>query len=181
MTEFNFSKYLTPKTIINLSIIVGFFVFIVPLLVSLGGEVEDRAESLRQERGRIASRSESISRLADLRKTADEAKSAYVVLQNILPQREELFSFSDYLESISKSNGVNTQFSFTGEETSSGPDAPGQSAFRVVNNGSFQNILSFIKDIENSNKFLVKLSGVDLTGSGKEYRATISSLVFFYD
>ena len=70
---------------------------------------------------------------------------------------------------------------YTNEEYGFSFQYPNGTKLDETNNYDYAPNLSFIKDIENSNKFLVKLSGVDLTGSGKEYRATISSLVFFYD
>ncbi|MBU2101625.1 type 4a pilus biogenesis protein PilO [Patescibacteria group bacterium] len=181
MTRPNFLKYLTPKAIINLSLIVGFLTFAIFTLFSLGNEVEERSSLLRAQRATIDSRTNMISRLAELRKTSVEAQSAMEVLRGALPPKAELFSFSDYLKEVGAKNDVGVEFSFTGGETLSSPDNAGYNPFRIVNNGSLNNISSFIQNIEDSNKFLVRITSVDVSQVKDTFKSTIEGLVFFYD
>ena len=181
MTKSNFGKYLTPKTIINLSIILGFLVFIIPTLLSLGSEVQNRAEALRNQRASVTTRSESIARLAELKRSAEEASGALQVLSDLVPPRDELFSFPDYLSELGEKTRIETNFTFIGEQRAQDGGRVGSSSFRIDNVGSFNGILSFIQNLENGPKFIISLNSVDIVKTDSGFKSTAGGNVFFYE
>jgi hypothetical protein len=177
----DFSKYLTPKAIVNLFLIGGFLVFIIPTLIYLGQEIKERSSSLKAERVEIDLRSKSISRLAELRKASEEAAVAGEKLELLLPPRDELFSFTDYVKQLAGQNGVVANLDFSGTETAPTETSAGSNGFQLAASGRLNNIISFIEALESGNRFFSSLEGVEVTEIGAEFSAVLNGLVYFYD
>lgn len=181
MAKSEFAKYLTPKAIINFSVIAGFLMFIIPTLIFLGKEVDERASTLRVNREKVGGESSTIARLASLKSASAEAEAGLAVMQKLIPPRDRLFSFPDYLEEKGDASRVTVNFDFAGGESPSGEGSAGNSPFRIASTGPFDNIVRYIESIENSNSFFVKLGAVDFTREGTQFSSGIGGLVYFYE
>jgi hypothetical protein len=178
----DFLKYLTPKAIINLSIVLGFLIFVIPTLLFLGNEVEQRATFIRAQRVKIDAHARIIAELAELRKASTEAEQAMLKLQTIIPTRDRLFSFPKHVEELGSNNNLVASINFTGRETPAIADKAGDNAFKITSGGSFNNTLEFIENIEASWDFFVSLESIDMVvGTGEQFNSTINGAVFFYD
>ncbi|MDD5710924.1 MAG: hypothetical protein PHV43_02390 [Candidatus Colwellbacteria bacterium] len=181
MAKPDFLKYLTPKTIINLSVILGFLLFVIPTLLFLGGEVAQRAASIRAQREQIDIHTRMISELTEFREASAEVKSAMIDLQTTIPPRERLFSFPQNVEQLGSDLGLAANVNFAGKEVPATGDTAGNNMFTITSKGSFDSTLSFIEAMEERREFLVSLESIDITKLEGQFNATIGGLVFFYD
>jgi len=177
VAKLDFLKYLTPKAIINLSVVLGFLVFVIPTLLFLGNEVEQRAASIKAQRVRIDTHTRMITKLAELREASVEAESAMLKLRTIVPPRDRLFSFPRYMEKLGSDSDVLASVDFTGKETPATVDKAGSNAFIIAGSGS----LKFMENIEASGEFFVSSESVDIVRLGEQFNSVINGLVFFYD
>ena len=181
MAKLDFLKYLTPKAIINLSVVLGFLVFVIPTLLFLGNEVEQRAASIKAQRVRIDTHTRMITKLAELREASVEAESAMLKLRTIVPPRDRLFSFPRYMEKLGSDSDVLASVDFTGKETPATVDKAGSNAFIIAGSGSLNDTLEFMENIEASGEFFVSSESVDIVRLGEQFNSVINGLVFFYD
>lgn len=179
MAKLDFSKYLNSKGIINLFVILGFLVFIIPTLITLGKEISEESQNLAKERARISSLSQTIGRLAELRESAKQADEALSKLQGALPQRDDLFSFPRYIEADGRKKNLALTTSFTGNEVDPTGNSAGISSFKISGVGSFTDTLRFIQDLELGKTFFVNLTSIDVTQSEESFKSSINGSVFF--
>jgi len=177
----DFVKYLTPKAIINLSIIVGFLIFVISILLFLGNEVGQRAASIRAQRLQIDAHTRMIAKLAEFREASAEAESATADLHTIIPPREKLFSFPKNIEQLGLSVDVAANADFVGKEKPATNDEAGSNMFTIKGTGSFDNTLRFVKTLEERKDFLVNLESFEVINLEEQFYSVINGLVFFYD
>jgi Tfp pilus assembly protein PilO len=181
MAKIDLSESLTPKAIVNLLVILGFLIFMTWVLTFLAGEVNDGAADVKQKRGQIDNRIAAVERLAELRGESKEAGPALDVLDNILPARDNLLSLPRYIEDLGLSNRVTATFDFTGNEVSPEGGRAGNSSFKIIANGSYFDVISFIKDLE-AGDFFISLEVVDMTvQKDNTFGANINGVVYFHD
>ena len=181
MTKPDFLKYLTPKAIVNLSIIVGFLVFVIPTLLSLGGEVRQRATSIREQRMQIDRQTRMIAKLAEFREASSEVETAMADLQSIIPPREKLFSFPQNVERLATGAGATADVNFIGKESPATEDEAGSNTFTVTGKGNFDDTLELISALEKRREFFVSLDSINMTRLEGQFNTVINGLVFFYD
>ncbi len=182
MTQINFGKYLTPKAIVNLSILFGFLIFIAIMLSSLSQEIEYKAETIRDQKAQIESRIRSISKLAELSDAAKEAGPALEEINSLLPSRDELVSFPRYISNMGTESNVTAAFNFRGEEVPSTETEAGYSGFYLIITGTFPNVVDFLENLEKG-RFIVKVDSFDviLQRESSDFQADIIGSTFFRD
>ena len=178
MAKIDPGKYLTPKIIINISIILGFLLLVGWLLSTLSNELESKAQDVEEQKSEIASRIKSISDLAQLREDALEAQPAIGKLQNALPTRNQLVSVPRYLDTLARENSVTVRFNFVGEEVAPGENEAGHSSFTLNVIGNYGNILNFIEDLEKGS-FLVKLDSFSITLERTNFDVDLRGIIYF--
>lgn len=166
----NFKQELTKKLFIAFLIIAVFLVG----LFFLGWDINRRAQSIKEQRQELADRSAKLSLFAQLQNQAAQADSYLSILENILPNRDQLFDFPKELERLAKQAGLGFGFSF-GSETPPGPAQPGRLKFTVTAQGSLFKIIDFIKNAE-ANRFLINFESFDFSGA----EANINGEVLFH-
>jgi Tfp pilus assembly protein PilO len=154
----NFKQELSKKLLVALLMIAIFLAG----LIFLGWDINRRAQTIKNQRQELADRSAKMSLFAQLQSQSAQADSYRGILENILPNRDQLFDFSKELERLAKQTGLGFGFSF-GSETSSSPTQPGRLKFVITVQGSFSKILDFIKNIEVS-RFLINFESFDFSG-----------------
>lgn len=182
MVKIDVGKYLTPKAILNLFILLGFLVFITMVLFTLGQEIKSKAQTIQEQRAEIESRISSISRLADLTAAAKEAEPALADLNALLPKRDDLVTFPRYIDTLASQNQVEDRFSFGGEVIAATETEAGRSSFTLSIIGSYANILGFLEQLERG-RFIIKVEALDviIQREGTSFEANIQGSVFFRD
>lgn len=179
MAKIDLSKSLTPKAILNLLVILGFLIFVLWILLFLGGEIKQGALDVGQKRAQIDSRIAAISRLTELRQEAEEASSALKSLQNIVPIRDDLLSVPRYVERLASGSNVTASFDFTGAEQAPEGDRAGSSSFKIIAKGPYPDLLSFIGGLERGD-FFITINSIEITIQGDgTFGANIDGLVYF--
>jgi len=156
--------------------ISGILILVV-LAFFLKGNLESSITKISTQHKTLATRSSSLLSLATLRGEFAKANPYFSFLENILPPRDQLLSFSNELENIARKNNLEFSFSFGEEKLSSGKD-PGQISFRAIVNGSYKGISDFLNSIETS-RYFIDPSSVDMVKRGSSFSATINGKVFF--
>ena len=147
------------------------------LLFLLKINMESSVKKISEQYSALTARSNSLLSLATLRGEFIKANPYFSLLENILPPRDQLLSFSKELENIARKNNLEFNFNFGEEKVSSGSD-PGQISFRAIVNGGYEGISEFLKGIESS-RYFIDPSSVDLVKRGSVFSATINGKVFF--
>lgn len=163
------SRYIT-----NITIAVGAVIGIVVLLIVIGADTEKIAGDVVSTRNELKTEIEQISRLAQLRDEAKLAEPKFAVLENILPKKDELFSFPAKIEELAKSQGLSSKFSFGAESEKSIQYSI------IIQNGTYEEILRFVKTIEEDKPFM-SIGSLDMVSGGSGYNATINGTLFFDD
>ena len=181
MAKPDFLKYLTPKAIIHLSVILGFLIFVIPTFLFLGSEVKQRAASIRTQRVQIDTHTRMIAELAKFREASAEVGYAMADLQTIIPPRRELFSFPQDIERLGLGTDITANVNFVGKETPAMNDKAGSNMFTVTSKGSFDSTFQFIRALEERREFFVSLGSINMVKIEEQFNSVINGLVFFYD
>ena len=161
------SSYITNITIAVVTVIV-----IAILLVVIGADTKKIAEDVIVTKSELKTEIEQINILAQLRDEAKVADQKFATLENILPKKDDLFSFPAKMEELAKSKGLLSTFSFGAESEGSI-----QYSF-VVQNGTFEEIFRFVKTIEEDQIFM-SINRLDMVLGGEGYNGTINGVLFF--
>lgn len=168
-----FYKNLFKHNWLYISGILALVVLLFILKTNMGSSVA----KINSQYNTLTARSNSLLSLATLRGEFIKANPYFSFLENILPPRDQLLSFSKELENIARKNNLEFSFSFGEEKLASGKD-PGQIAFRAIVTGSYEGILEFLKGIE-IGRYFIDSSSIDLVKKGSNFSATINGKVFF--
>jgi len=147
------------------------------LLFLLKIHMESSIEKINTQYRTLSARSNSLLSLATLRGDFTKANPYFSFLENILPPRDQLLSFSKELENIARKNNLEFNFNF-GEEKPASGNNPGQIYFRAIVSGSYNDIYEFLKGTELS-RYFIDPSSVDLIKKGSVFSATFNGKVFF--
>ncbi|MBI2010682.1 MAG: hypothetical protein HYS89_00365, partial [Candidatus Colwellbacteria bacterium] len=121
-----------------------------------------------------------INELSRLREEAKLAEPRLASLRDFFPKRDELFTFSDDLQSLASSNNLGLSFSFGGEEKGES-GKPGRADFTGTVQGGYPGILEFIQGLEELD-YLANLVSFDIIAEGNNrYNATLKGEIFFSD
>lgn len=163
----NFKQEVTKKILVTLLIIAVFL----GGLIFLGWDINRRAKAIKEQRQELADRSAKLSLFAQLQSQSAQADSYLSILENILPNRDQLFDFPKELERLAKQAGLGFGFSF-GNETPPGLAQPGRLKFIVTSQGSLLKIIDFIKNAEAS-RFLINFESFDFSGAGADINGEV--------
>lgn len=155
---------------------IALLIIIIPIgvLAFLGWDIDGRAETAMAQRQKLADRSEELSLFAKLQSQSNEADNYLGVLQNVLPNRDQLFDFQKEMERLATQGGVGFGFSFKNETPPTASEA-GRIGFNIITEGSLYKVFNFIKSAEDG-RFLVDFKSFDFIGS----TVNITGEVLFY-
>jgi len=169
----DFRKWLT----LNLSIAGGIVVVGIAGLAALGFDISRRADAISGKRQQITDRARSIESLALLKSDAGKAGPYESQVDNALPAKDQLISFSAEITSMAKSRKLDFGFSF-GAETASVGTEPGHTDFRAIISGPYEDTLALLRDIKKT-RYLVKFNDLQVNENGAISQATLNGQVFF--
>jgi Tfp pilus assembly protein PilN len=171
----NFKK----RLLIIIGIPLGVCLILATALFFISSDIAKRTEQIKQLRSEIVFGLQSTESLAILSKEAEQAKNYIVQLENILPQRDQLVTFPRDLNIIAKQAQVDANSTLGQEESSGGDAGLRQTSFSVTGQGSFDNLLSFLKFLEGG-QYLVSLKMLDFTQQDGGFKTLLTGQVFSF-
>lgn len=144
-------------------ILVGLFL--------VGIDTKNVAEEVVKARAELKMGIDQLDKLAQLREESKLAQSRIGSLENLLPSRDELFSFPTRVETLAANQGLSARFTF-------GSEGDGSIDYSLDVQGLYGEIVNFLDSIEKNMPFM-NVAGTDIIIAGEEYRASISGKVFF--
>lgn len=148
------------------------------LFFFLQGDITSHISTLVEERTLLASRSQGIAALATLREESKRGMGYLDLLNQALPKRDELFSFSRVVDAAARNRKINLNFAF-GTELPGSDVAPSSIGFTMSTSGEYEKTINFLRDLE-TQRFLVTFSTFDITQTAvNTYDAHIFGQVFF--
>lgn len=158
--------------ITNISIAIGAVIGIAVLLVVIGADTSKIASEVITAKNELKTGIEQLKVIAQLRDESKIANSNFEILENVLPKKDDLFSFPEKMEELAKSKGLISTFSF-------GKESEGSIQYSfVVQNGTFEEIFRFVKTIEEDQIFM-SINSLDMVLGGEGYNGTINGVLFF--
>lgn len=165
----SFRKKLLIRLGAALAIILGLLTFI----MVLNSDLNKRLSRLNDYKAELQSREAAIGLLTQLKSDAERAEPFFSVLKNSLPSRDDLVLFPRELERFAKQYEVDFGFSF-GEEAVGSASSPSAVKFTIVLEGQYDNLLAFLKAVEQS-RYYIRLSSIDISRKEEGKFGLISS------
>lgn len=163
---------------------LGISLFIVIALLAgiifFKSNVSDYADKIATDRTLLASRTASISNLANLRGQYNNEVSNYLnVLHNIIPSYDNLINLNQDLQSLAVQNKVEYGFSFSGEVPKSGEGGLGSIAFSLnIGSDNLKSLTSFIKSLQNF-RYLNSIDNLSIKSDETKLVMNINGRVFY--
>lgn len=162
---------LESRLVLQIATAVGLIGIIFVALLLTGIDTRNIAEEVVDARREVNMQVKRLSGLAELSEEAELAEPRLEVLRNVLPKRDELFSFPDEIAAFASGYGVGLSFSFRGEtERNIG--------YNIVILGDYEEVVSFIEALEENFPFM-SIEETSIFLQGEEYNARIKGNVFF--
>ncbi len=160
----------------SLAIGLGGFIVLVVVTLLVGQNISLRGKHIQADRQEIEARVLAIESFTELKENFKNARSYFSVLENILPEQDQLFSFPNELKSFAEQYQLKLDLNFQTQIASTDTE-PGYVTFGLTAKGSLDNILKFLKSLKTYRYFL-KLNRVDLTHSQDSYSLIADGQVF---
>lgn len=125
----------------------------------------------------LAVRTATIESLAALRTQAAQAKNYTIVLNNVIPEGDNLLNLSKDLQTVASKNGLEYGFSFLGETKPSGNEL-GSVSFSLNLSGTLEQFLQLIYDLR-SFKYITVVEGLSFSGAQGRGTMVLRGKVFF--
>lgn len=176
MADFVTQKEFNMRLITRLGIVAGACFVAVIIISLLSYDIGRRAEMIQGYTKELRARVDASLAISSLKTDFEVAKPYFSVLENILPIRDQLISFPKDISFVAQKNKISAAVSF-GTETAATASAPGFVNFSMVLEGSYDDILKFMKEVEHG-KYVIDWANVDFSFNKKNYTGTISGRVF---
>ncbi len=176
MADFATQKEFKMRLVINLGIVVGALFVASMIIVLLSYDIGRRALMIQGYTKELRARVDASLAISSLKTDFELAKPYFSVLENILPIRDSLISFPKDISFVAQKNKISAAVSF-GSETASTVATPGFVNFSMVLEGSYDDILKFMAEVERG-KYVIDWASVDFSFNKKNYTGTISGRVF---
>jgi len=168
------------QLIINTAIIIGSILVFGAAFYFLSGMISKEADDLVADRELIRHHERAADELAFLKQSQADAQKYGDKLQKLLPIRDQLLGFSDYLDSVARIYKININASFTAAPVEPSGGQSGYLAFTLGIDGPYEDIRNFLNDIEaKGTSFIVAFDNFDVNRNGESYYASINGRTFF--
>ncbi|RJP45810.1 hypothetical protein C4587_00240 [Candidatus Parcubacteria bacterium] len=170
----------TRQVLLRVSAIAAIILFFGGLLFWLSDRLEARADDIAIERALEQRRVRAFELLAVLKRQSPEADSYRRTIESLVPPKDQLFDFPRWIEGLARTRNLEFDFGFQGEEIPPTDAALGYVGFALGAEGGFQDLVEFLKDVEErAPRFLVEIRSMTLEEGGGSYRFSGNGRVFF--
>lgn len=163
----------------SFGIIFGTVVIVSIGLYFLSSNLDAQASKIIADKALIARQVALLGSLAELKEDAPQAAAYTTAANTLLPSRDELINFPQWLTTLGQSHNVSVSFSFQGGTVPATDAAPGSDGFSLTVNGAIADLSAFLDDLEVHAPFLVTIDSFDLVNNGAAgYRLSAQGKVF---
>ena len=166
------------KLILMISIFAVVSAVLLTALIFSGFDIKKRIKQVSELRGEINFQTRAIQNLALLRQDKTEADIYSAELSGVLINRDQLVNFSKDLSIMANQNKIDLGLTI-GVETQKTENSPGKTAFTLSVKGSFDDLINFLRTLENS-KYFINLNSIDFTRQEDKFKALINGEVFSF-
>lgn len=166
------------KIILNIGVSLGIALLLGTALFLLNSEIQNKTKQITEAKKELNFRSQISESISLLRNESEQAEPYSDDLENMLITKDKLVNFSSDIKTIGKQNQVNLSFSF-GAETPKTKDEPGKIGLIITADGALDNLIKFLKDLENS-EYSVKLNKLDLTKQGAQFKGILNGEISYF-
>ena len=147
-------------------------------LFLVGLDINKRVREINGLRGNMNSRFLTTENLSVLRFDMAKAQPYIPLLDSFLPNKDQLINLSREFNTAAFQNKVNFSSSFAGESPVSKTDL-NWIGLNMNVDGNIDNIISFIKTMENS-RYSIKLGSLDIGQKDNQYKSQLNGKVFYF-
>ncbi|MEK7555539.1 MAG: type 4a pilus biogenesis protein PilO [Patescibacteria group bacterium] len=166
------------KIILNIGVSLGIVLLLGAALFFLNSEIQNKVKQITEAKKGLNFRSQLSESITLLRNESEQVEPYLNDLENILITKDKLVNFSQDIKTIGQQNQINLNFSF-GAETPKTKDEPGKIGLIITADGNLNNLISFLRGLENS-KYFVKLNKLDLTKQGDKFKGILNGEIFYF-
>ena len=166
--------------VISGSVILGSVAIFAVAMYFLSQNLQNESEKIAAERIIISGRTAVLDSLASLKTNKAQADVYANAMNEILVMQDRLIDFPRWIDGLARGRNVASSFSFSGDVVQPGASNPGYANFSLSASGAVGDVIDFLKDVEfRVPRFLVDFTNIDFSGSGSNYRVSLSGKVFF--
>lgn len=172
----HFRRYLW----INIGIIAASFAVFGLIFYFMSRTLAAKADQILADRAVIANRAADTENLSQLKNSAAAAEKFQEKIDALLPSRDGLIAFPQFLDNLARTHSLELTFAFTNLPVPPAPPTPGYVEFNAVLRGSPASIRTFTDELEHrTTRFMVNLRDLEFSSSGGSARADLAGRVFF--
>ena len=174
-------KVFKKDILIGLSVIFGSLFLATGALLWLSKDINDRVGKIIDKRGLINQQAGLAGTIATLKVGKAEADKYLVTLDRLVPQKDDLFTFSKWIDGFSKNYGIGMNFAFAGGETEPTENALGFAPFTLTLSGSLARIQVFLTDLESrADQFLIGIDSYSVRSIGEGgYNVSVAGRIYY--
>ncbi|PIT92506.1 MAG: hypothetical protein COU08_02075 [Candidatus Harrisonbacteria bacterium CG10_big_fil_rev_8_21_14_0_10_42_17] len=160
----------------NISITGGVLVLLFAVTLFISSDIGKYADRIQKKKTDFAFQGNAIESLALLKEGSKEALNSISLLQNLLPERDQLINLPKDLGRIARRHSLSFDFRFGSE--SPGTDAlPGTVSIQLSVTGAYSDFLNFLREMRRSN-YLIRIDSFDFSGEAPSYQVRMDGLVY---
>ena len=164
----------------SLAIIVASFVIGFSVLWWLQNDIATQAAKAEEMKIGAARESDLIGVFATLKNDAGKANAYERRLAGLLPPKDKLLDFDNFLEVLGNQHRVSTNFSFDGEGTPTGDGNVGSINFKLEVTGPLSGIQGLLEDLElKPRSYLLSFDTFTVSLVDEGYRAVLRGKIFY--
>lgn len=160
-----------------LAISLGIILVLTVVVIFLNRDINKRVKSINQSKQALIIRDQQLGTLSTTTSQIERANEAFVVLESMLPMRDDLISFPGYIASTATDLELTHTFAFGTEEKSNGNEA-GSIQFRLSVTGTLPRATEFLKKIE-EHPYIIRLGDLDIQQiDGETFQITVPGVIY---
>lgn len=137
-----------------------------------------QVDAIVKSRELIRDRAVQVAELTNLEKDAPLANAYRQSLDALLPNEDQIYDFTRYLDLLARTHRVSIDFRFD-SSVSATTESPGYAAFSVGANGFAADLVAFLKSLETeSSQYLLDIDGASISRPGGTYHLGFSGKVY---
>ena len=146
----------------------------------ISNDITAQGEKIVIDKTTTNSQTGALATLAELEMDAPTAATYTSAMEALLPTEDQLFNFSEWIETFGKTYNINAQASFNGSPTVAVGTTPGTAGFSLEAEGAPSDLVTFLTALETSStQFLVQLNSFNLLNENPSYKIVAQGNVFF--
>ena len=162
---------------ITIAISGGGLLLLATFIIVLNYDINKRERAIMEQKQMLELRNQTIALLSSASNDLRRIEPMLAMLENILPNKDQLINFPTELNKAAKGYGVDIGFTF-GPEKAGTPEGPGNIKFTMTLAGAFSDIVDFLRVIER-HQYFIKLDSIDVRPAANNNFSLLTSGVIY--